>query len=169
MRGERHSENSNGCNAGKSTVMGLFDRLKKPRQPDVAARVEAELDEVAAKLGPFPDTFSYHFEPELLCATPRPIPPSFKQGGQARNYRSAMIALFLFGALSLFFSCLSWTERVSYYILPLAYLDWVGKKYKKFFRLGIQVGADKTIDPSPALCKIAWENATKGPTKGNDE
>lgn len=69
---------------------------------------------------------SYAFEPELLGPAPRPIPELLRQGPYAQRRRDAVRALLASGAGALLLDAVPGVEVLGLYLLPLAYLSWIG-------------------------------------------
>jgi hypothetical protein len=69
---------------------------------------------------------SYTFEPELLGPAPRPIPELLRRGPYARRRRDGVRALLAFGAGALLLDAVPGVDVLALYVLPLAYLSWIG-------------------------------------------
>lgn len=69
---------------------------------------------------------SYAFEPEFTGHPPRPIPDRLNDGPHARRRRLAAIVLALAGIVCLALSRAPGLDVLARYVLPLAYLPWIG-------------------------------------------
>lgn len=69
---------------------------------------------------------SYPFEPELTGPPPRPIPDRLEDGPYARRRRAGMIALAAAAAACLLLSRVPGLDVLARYVLPLAWLHWIG-------------------------------------------
>jgi hypothetical protein len=69
---------------------------------------------------------SYAFEPELQGPAPRPIPELLRQGPYAKRRRDGVRALLAFGAGALLLDAVPGVDVLALYLLPLAYLSWIG-------------------------------------------
>jgi hypothetical protein len=92
----------------------------------VPAAQAASLDEIARAMGPFSPPRDYRFEPELLGAPPRTVPPDCRTSPAAARLRRAASACVLIGLACLMFSRVHFVRELSYYLLPLGYLSWIG-------------------------------------------
>ncbi len=81
---------------------------------------------IAAELGPFDAPDSFSFEPELRPPTPRPVPGSLRRGAYEAKWSQGISVGFTVGLVCVGFSFFTFMKELGYYILPLAYLDWIG-------------------------------------------
>lgn len=88
----------------------------------------------------------HSLEPELTGPTPRPIPDSLRDGPYARRGRAALRSAVVSGAACLLLAQVPAVERLSLYLLPLAYLDWLGAGLLAFAALS---GAVRALRPGP--------------------
>jgi hypothetical protein len=68
----------------------------------------------------------YAFEPEFTGVPPRPLPDSLDNGPYARRTRSIIVRLWAVGLLCLVLPYVPGVATLSYYLLPLGYLGWIG-------------------------------------------
>ncbi len=69
---------------------------------------------------------SHAFEPEFTGIPPRSIPDRLEKGPYARNQRAIAVALAVAGAAFLLLARLPGLPVLARYVLPLAYLSWIG-------------------------------------------
>src|ERR1043166_4915644 len=69
---------------------------------------------------------SYRFEPEVEGAPPRPIAGEFRNSPYFVRQRNTTVGVLLTGALCLGFGQLPIVHEWGLYVLPLAYLSWIG-------------------------------------------
>jgi hypothetical protein len=67
-----------------------------------------------------------HLPPELVGDPPRELPDSIKYGPVAQTERRAFWGCLIAAALCFAMSALPFVKTLELYILPLAYLDWIG-------------------------------------------
>jgi hypothetical protein len=72
------------------------------------------------------DAAHHALEPEFTGGAPRPIPESLRSGAYARRRRAALLGLAAWGAASLVLAQVPQVQRLAVYLLPLAYLEWLG-------------------------------------------
>jgi hypothetical protein len=81
-------------------------------------------------LAPSPMEFAppsnYAFEPELTGPTPRPLQDNLNDGPYARETRTQLSRVFAVGLTCFVLPYVPGVQTLSYYLLPLAYLDWIG-------------------------------------------
>src|SRR5215469_9864726 len=77
-------------------------------------------------LEPFSPPSGYRFEPELQETPPRHIPEEFRNSPYFVRQRNNIVRLLLVGALSVAFGQLPILKEWGLYLLPLAYLSWIG-------------------------------------------
>ncbi len=80
----------------------------------------------ASELGEFHAPADYEFEPELLGPTPRPIPDELRSGPYGRGRRRGLYALGWVVCLCLLSANYWLFKELGKYILPFAYLWWIG-------------------------------------------
>src|SRR6185436_9569134 len=68
----------------------------------------------------------YRFEPELQGTPPRHVPEEFRNSPFFARQRNAMVGLLVAGALCVAFGQLRIVSEWGLYLLPLAYLSWIG-------------------------------------------
>ena len=95
----------------------------KPRSD---ADVEMSPEGVSADLGPFEPPADYAFEPEFDEQRPRPIPDQVRLGRFYRGRRAAVSGWVGFGLVCLTLAPIPFIQTLSWTILPLAYLSWIG-------------------------------------------
>lgn len=83
-------------------------------------------EDIASELGPFEPPADFSHGPEFEPPVPRPIPKRLKNGSYMSRRRATVRTLFVLGIGCIVFAPMPFVESISYYILPLAYLDWVG-------------------------------------------
>jgi hypothetical protein len=69
---------------------------------------------------------SYRFEPELQETPPRHVPEEFRNSPYFVRQRNGIVGLVVAGALCVGFGQLPILKEWGLYVLPLAYLSWVG-------------------------------------------
>jgi hypothetical protein len=77
-------------------------------------------------LGPFAPPSDYQFEPELQGSPPRSIPPKLRQGRYAAGQRRLVWGLVMAGVLCLLGAFVPLIQKWGLYLLPLAWLHWIG-------------------------------------------
>src|SRR5688500_18310060 len=95
---------------------------------------EVELEEgpdlspeaLAARLGPFAPPAGFTLGEEFDPPAPRPIPAILKRGSYRRRADRRSLTLLVFGALCSIYSSTRIVQELSYYLLPLGYLEWIG-------------------------------------------
>jgi hypothetical protein len=92
----------------------------------IAGRTEPSPAEIAAGLGPFEPPADFTLGPEFEPPAPRPIPSILKKGSYRRTSDRQTLTLLVFGALCALYSSTRIVEELSYYLLPLGYLEWIG-------------------------------------------
>ena len=80
----------------------------------------------AAPLEPFAPPSNYRFEPELQETPPRHVPEEFRNAPYFARQRNTLLRLSLAGALCVAFGQLPIFREWGLYLLPLAYLSWIG-------------------------------------------
>ena len=69
---------------------------------------------------------NYRFEPELQETPPRHVPAEFRNSPYFLRQRNTLMRLLLAGALCVAFGQLPILKEWGLYVLPLAYLSWIG-------------------------------------------
>ncbi len=77
-------------------------------------------------LGPYLPPQDFDHGEEFEPAVPRPIPGFLKVGSYARRSRGTMYSLFVLGLMCVVFWPIPFVQGLSFYILPLQYLHWIG-------------------------------------------
>lgn len=83
-------------------------------------------EDIARELGPFDPPPDFDHGEEFEAEIPRPIPKRLKTGSYSRRRRTTVRTLLVFGAGCFVFAPMPFVVTISYYILPLGYLDWIG-------------------------------------------
>lgn len=78
------------------------------------------------ELGTFDPPRDYRLEPELEGAPRRPIPPALRHGRYAAGQRRQVWGLFIAGATCLIAGFVPLIQTWGLYVLPLAWLHWIG-------------------------------------------
>ena len=84
------------------------------------------LDAISQRLGPFNPPADFDHGDEFDPATPRPIPGRLRKGSFGRRRWSAVLTLLVLGVGSVIFAPIPFVHRLSFHILPLAYLNYIG-------------------------------------------
>jgi hypothetical protein len=95
----------------------------------MADRASAALD--------FDPPSGYAFEPEFLGQPPRAIPEELDQGPHARRQRATVVGLTAAGVLCLILARAPGIDVLAQYVLPLAYLDWIGVGFLAFAAIAV--------------------------------
>ncbi|MCA8990009.1 MAG: hypothetical protein KDA78_20350, partial [Planctomycetaceae bacterium] len=94
--------------------------------PDEENVVTISLVDQLESPGPFapPEDFTHgpEFEPEPR----RPIPRFLKRGSYSARRRNELLAIFVSAAYCLIMSHMSYIQELSFYVLPLGYLNYIG-------------------------------------------
>src|SRR4051812_14605484 len=69
---------------------------------------------------------NYRFEPELQGTAPRRVPDEFRNSPYYVRQRNTIVGLLLAGVLCVAFGQLPIIKEAGLYVLPLAYLSWIG-------------------------------------------
>jgi len=93
---------------------------------EIARGTDPSPAEIAAGLGPFEPPADFSLGPEFEPPAPRPIPSILKHGSYRRTADRQTLTLLVFGALCALYSSTRIVEELSYYLLPLGYLEWIG-------------------------------------------
>ena len=86
----------------------------------------SSVEELVAEFGPFEPPEDYEFEPELRNDPPRHIPSELNQGRYARGRRKGLVVGLLTGFLCASLSLVPAVKFAALFLLPLAYLGWIG-------------------------------------------
>src|SRR5262245_56789369 len=84
------------------------------------------LDDLAREAGPFSPPGDHAFEPELTGPPPRTVPPDCRQAPAAARFRRNGISCLLMGLACVVLSRAHFVQDLSYYLLPLQYLSYIG-------------------------------------------
>ena len=95
-------------------------------KPGPAADADGPPELIEADLGPFEPPAEYAFEPEFDEERPRPIPEHVRRGRFYRGRRAAVSGWVGFGLVCLTLAPIPFIRTLSWTILPLAYLSWIG-------------------------------------------
>jgi len=87
---------------------------------------EKTLEEIAAQFGRFSPPPDFRHPAELEARPPRPIPSSVRSGPFLRSRRVTAATAVQGGLVLLAASQFEFAKNVGHYVLPLAYLDWIG-------------------------------------------
>jgi len=79
-----------------------------------------------ARLDDFAPPSSYRFEPELQETSPRHIPEEFRNSPYFARQRKTSVGLIVGGLLCVAFGQSGIVKEWGLYVLPLAYLSWIG-------------------------------------------
>jgi hypothetical protein len=69
---------------------------------------------------------TYSFEPELTGPVPRPLPDNILNGPYAQDSRKQLMRIFATGLVCFLLPYVPGMQTLSYYVVPLDYLDWIG-------------------------------------------
>lgn len=109
---------------GHSADDGNVEHALAVNQQDTGGFISYE--DIARELGPFDPPRDYDHGPEFEAVVPRPIPKRLKEGSYMSRRRATVRTLFVLGVGCFAFAPMPFVETISYYILPLGYLNWVG-------------------------------------------
>ena len=84
------------------------------------------LDQISDELGPFDPPADFDHGEEFVPEVPRPIPKHLRRGSFSRQRRSVTIVLAALGSSFAIVAPWEIIQKLSFYILPLAYLGQVG-------------------------------------------
>lgn len=87
---------------------------------------QVNLEALSERLGPFNPPADFDHGDEFDAATPRPIPRRLRTGSFGRRRWSTVLTLLVLGIGCVIFAPIPFIEKLSFHILPLAYLDWIG-------------------------------------------
>lgn len=96
-----------------------------PQQPAAGPNYKS-LDDLARELGPFRPPNEFDHGDEFDPPVPRRIPRRLRKGSYASRQRATVATLLVVGIDCLFYSRLPFVSTLSFYVLPLAYLDYLG-------------------------------------------
>lgn len=82
--------------------------------------------DIAAKLGPFDPPRDFHHGEEFADEPPRTVPRRLWTGSYAQRRRGNVRTLFVMGIGCVVFWPMPFVQTLSFYLLPLAYLHWLG-------------------------------------------
>lgn len=84
------------------------------------------LDAISQSLGPFDPPADFDHGDEFDPAIPRPIPGRLRKGSFGRRRWSTVLTLLVLGIGAVIFAPIPFVHRLSFHILPLAYLNYIG-------------------------------------------
>jgi hypothetical protein len=87
-------------------------------------------------LEPFSPPSSYRFEPELQETPPRHVPEEFRNSPYYIRQRNTTVGVIVVGVLCVAFGQLPILKEWGLYVLPLAYLSWIGVGLLVFGAIG---------------------------------
>src|SRR5262245_51979898 len=106
---------------------GRDGHLDEEKLASTAPRGDQEASQSAVPdLGEFHPPADYEFEPEFLGDAPRPIPDELRLGPYGRGRRRGLYTLAWVVCVCLVGANLWLVKEVGKYILPFAYLSWIG-------------------------------------------
>lgn len=91
---------------------------------------------VMIQLGPFDPPADFAFEPEFAAPPPRTISERARQGRFEQNQKRTLRCLLAFGVVSLAIGELPILKQWGMFLLPLAYLSWLGLAAIVFWAIG---------------------------------
>ncbi len=94
--------------------------------PLVSDEGQVNLEALSERLGPFNPPADFDHGDEFDPTTPRPIPRRLRTGSFGRRRWSTVLTLFVLGVGCLVFAPIPFVQKLSFHILPLAYLSWIG-------------------------------------------
>jgi len=102
-----------------------------PAFPDNKAALVSDeghlnLEALSQRLGPFQPPPGFHHGDEFAPPSPRPIPRVLRTGSFGRRRWSSVLTLFVLGVGCIIFAPIPFIQKLSFHILPLWYLDWIG-------------------------------------------
>jgi len=92
---------------------------EEEQQPETIAQVQE-------RLGPFQVPEGFLFESEFAHPVPRPIPRHIKEGRYQRTRAINLNVAIAIGLFCVLFAQHHFVVNLSYYFLPLGYLEWIG-------------------------------------------
>lgn len=95
-------------------------------EPTETSEDESTTQPAAADLGKFDPPREFEHGDEFLPQPPRPIPKRLRSGSYATKQRGIAWTLIVVGTACVAFYPLPFVQKLSYYILPLGYLHWLG-------------------------------------------
>lgn len=103
------------------------DPIESPEnEPTESSEGELTPQPAAADLGKFDPPREFEHGDEFLPQPPRPIPKQLRSGSYAAKQRGIAWTLIVIGTACIAFHPLPFVKKLSYYVLPLGYLNWVG-------------------------------------------
>lgn len=98
---------------------------------DLEHSSEAEVNDVSSvpllpELAPFDPPSNFDHGEEFEAQAPRPIPKYLRQGSHGRRKRGMIYSLIALGIMFIVFWPIPFVQGLSFYILPLTWLHWIG-------------------------------------------
>jgi len=102
-----------------------------PPPPDASGALVSDAGQInlaalSERLGPFSPPPDFDHGDEFDPVPPRPIPRRLRSGSFGRRRWSTVLTLFVLGIGCRIFAPFRFVEKLSFHILPLAYLSWIG-------------------------------------------
>ena len=94
--------------------------------PLVSEEGQVNLEALAQRLGPFNPPAEFDHGNEFDPVPPRPIMRGLRSGSFGRRRWSTVLTLFVLGVGCVIFAPIPFIRKLSFHILPLWYLDWIG-------------------------------------------
>jgi hypothetical protein len=94
--------------------------------PLVSEEGQVNLEALSERLGPFNPPAEFDHGNEFDPAPPRPVLRRLRTGSFGRRKWSTVLTLFVLGIGCVIFAPIPFVQKLSFHILPLWYLDWIG-------------------------------------------
>lgn len=120
--------------------------------PEPAPTGEASPLAAQVAVGPFDPPAGYAFEPEFEPPVPRPIPPRLRQGRMEQRRTWALRGGLAFGIVCVAIEELPLIKHWGQFVLPLAYLSWIGLGIIALGALSIVI-ARLGLGPDRYICR----------------
>jgi hypothetical protein len=98
----------------------------EPAEALVTEEGEINLEALSQRLGPFNPPADFEHGEEFDPVPPRPIMRRLRSGSFGRRRWSTVLTLFVLGVGCVIFAPIPFIQKLSWHILPLWYLDWIG-------------------------------------------
>src|SRR5436190_5735684 len=98
----------------------------EPAEALVSEEGQVNLEALSQRLGPFTPPAEFDHGNEFDPVPPRPIMRRLRTGSFGRRKWSTVLTLFVLGAGCVIFAPIPFIQKLSWHILPLWYLDWIG-------------------------------------------
>ncbi len=95
-------------------------------EPLVSEDGQINLEALSERLGPFTPPPDFDHGPEFEPTPPRPVPKRLRTGSFGRRRWSVVLTLFVLGIGCVIFAPIPFVKKLSFHLLPLGYLDWIG-------------------------------------------